>query len=556
MKRNRLLRLAIVLGLAVVGCSERQEELAGPSVENSSAFSGDSGQALAYADKEHNAVDLGTPARSVPMNLGASSSSAFGASATPIPFAPKPGPFNNSFGGCDDCVYQGMPIGFSFAFFGNTYTTFNLSSNGLIGFGAGTGDGCCRGGTIPSSDGLNNIIAAAWTDLEPDGYPYQMFSETRGSAPNRYLVVEYRNVAWYGDPGVPRVTSQIILYESSNFIEIHTTSQSAGHIYTQGVEDATGTQAVFLPGRVAANYGLVNDAVRFTTGSGSWLARAPMPIARRGLSVAGATGVLYAIGGNSGPGTAVTAVQAYNTGTNFWSTKAPLPAARQNGNGATTISGKIYVAGGQDAAQVLTRSLYMYNTSTNLWAIKANMPAFGGCGGSARIDGYLYVFSGCTRSSTGAQIASALLHRYDPATNTWLTLRPGPAAHFQPVVAATGGKLYVVGGNNNAGVTTNRLDVYDPASNSWTTRANMPTARVGAGGSVAQGKLFVMGGRIGTTYLTQVEAYDPVSNSWSSRALLPTARAALGVGVVDNQIYAIGGRNSAGVFTVNERFTP
>jgi hypothetical protein len=61
------------------------------------------------------------------------------------------------------------------------------------------------------------------------------------------------------------VTSQVILYERRSAIEIHTTHQDAGHIYTQGVENADGTAAAFLSGRVAADYGLVNDAVRFAT---------------------------------------------------------------------------------------------------------------------------------------------------------------------------------------------------------------------------------------------------------------------------------------------------
>ena len=57
------------------------------------------------------------------------------------------------------------------------------------------------------------------------------------------------------------------------------------------------------------------------------------------------------------------------------------------------------------------------------------MPAYGACGGSAVIAGKLYVFSGCTRSSTGARIDARLLHRYNPITNTWTTLKAGPGRH-------------------------------------------------------------------------------------------------------------------------------
>ena len=290
----------------------------------------------------------------------------------------------------------------------------------------------------------------------------------------------------------------------------------------------------------------------------TWETKPAMLTARRGVAVAGATGILYAIGGNNSAGAALNTVQAYNPSTNTWSTKASLPAARQSGNGATTITGTIYVAGGQDASGALTRTLYAYKSSTNIWTTKANMPAFGGCGGSAVIGGKLYVFSGCTRTNTGGQTAAGLLHRYDPGTNTWATLRPAPAAHFQPAVGSTGGKLYVVGGNNGgSGTQTSRLDVYDPATNTWSTRAAMPTARVAAAGVVAAGKLYVMGGRSsGTTYLNTVEVYDPLTNTWSTGAAMPTPRAALGVGAVSNLLYAVGGRNSASALTTNERFTP
>ena len=120
----------------------------------------------------------------------------------------------------------------------------------------------CIGGLLPSDDGVNNIIALAWTDLYPPGGG-QISYETRGSAPNRRLIISYTAVPWCCEVGVDRVTSQVILYERRSLIEIHTTHQDAEHIYTQGVENADGTVAAFLSGRMAADYGLVNDAVRF-----------------------------------------------------------------------------------------------------------------------------------------------------------------------------------------------------------------------------------------------------------------------------------------------------
>jgi N-acetylneuraminic acid mutarotase len=270
-----------------------------------------------------------------------------------------------------------------------------------------------------------------------------------------------------------------------------------------------------------------------------------------------ASGIIYAIGGANSAGTALKTVQAYNPATNSWTTKAALPAARPFGNGATHISGTIYVPGGQDAAGVITRTLYAYKISTNLWSAKANMPVFSGCGGSGVISGKLYVFSGCTKTATGPQTAAGLLHRYDPSTNVWTTLRAAPAVHVGPAVSVVAGKLYVAGGNSGSGTAINRVDVYNPATNSWSSAAAMPTARVGAAGALVGGKFYVIGGRSGPTYYNTVEVYDPLSSSWSTAAGMPTTRGALGAAAVSGSIYALGGRNSSiASLATHERFTP
>ncbi len=188
------------------------------------------------------------------------------ATAALIPFAPESGPFANVLTLGDDETIGPLPIGFEFTFFGNQYTEFNLSSNGFIGFEPDMPNGCCGGGVIPSDDGLNNLIALAWTDLYPPGGG-EIAYETRGTGPHRRLVVSYTGVPLFGEAAT--VTTQVILYERKNVIEIHTAHQdlAAFHIYTQGIENADGTVAAFIDGRVAADYSLTNDAVRFTTKS-------------------------------------------------------------------------------------------------------------------------------------------------------------------------------------------------------------------------------------------------------------------------------------------------
>jgi hypothetical protein len=183
--------------------------------------------------------------------------------AYPIAFAPQSTAGTSVFL-TDDSTSGAIPIGFNFRFFANTYTQLAISSNGFLSFNTAIGSGCCSGQTIPFVDSYQDIIAASWVDLNPSlggSITYQ----TRGTMPNRTFVVSYSAVPFYS--GAASITTQIILFESNGHIQIHTTSQPepSFHTFTQGVENATGTTAYFISGRVAADYTLANDGVEFVT---------------------------------------------------------------------------------------------------------------------------------------------------------------------------------------------------------------------------------------------------------------------------------------------------
>jgi hypothetical protein len=186
-----------------------------------------------------------------------------------IAFAPEPGPLANSVPGCDDCVFgggdgAGYDIGFSFSFFGSSYSKFWLSTNGFVAFQKPASPGCCHGLPVPALDAINNVIALAWVDLVPG--PGQISFETRGQAPRRRLIVNFNQVLAFNENG-RRITTQLILFEGTNAIEIHTTSKAAmvRHLVTQAAENAVGNDAAFVQGRVANHaWAASNDAVRFS----------------------------------------------------------------------------------------------------------------------------------------------------------------------------------------------------------------------------------------------------------------------------------------------------
>ena len=164
----------------------------------------------------------------------------------------------------DDFTTGLIPIGFNFEFFGTVYSGINVSTNGLVGFDADMHQGCCSGESIPLADHVNNAIAVLWSDLTPDETG-RIFYGVSGAAPNRRFVVHYKNVSFYRPGAAGRLDVQLKLFEGTNVIEIHSLTVPADeHLHTQGIENATGTDAYFVPGRVAASFTLTNDAVRFT----------------------------------------------------------------------------------------------------------------------------------------------------------------------------------------------------------------------------------------------------------------------------------------------------
>ena len=153
----------------------------------------------------------------------------------------------------------------------------------------------------------------------------------------------------------------------------------------------------------------------------------------------------------------------------------------------------------------------------------------------AVIDGQFYLFGGV---SAGNVLRT--LERYDPATDAWTTLAEAPLALWRSPVAASGGRLYVLGGYQSTSAfpfdPTNRAFEYDPATDTWREVATMPSAR-GASAAVAlDGLIHVLGGAAGGPSAAH-EVYDPATDAWSAAPELPNPRSGLTAAVVDRKIH-------------------
>ncbi|MEO0194850.1 MAG: hypothetical protein ABIL88_01135 [candidate division WOR-3 bacterium] len=66
--------------------------------------------------------------------------------------------------GADDATWT-ITLPFAFDFYGSSYTTITVSSNGWIGMGTGYPSSYFSNSSIPNTSAPNNIIAVMWDDL-------------------------------------------------------------------------------------------------------------------------------------------------------------------------------------------------------------------------------------------------------------------------------------------------------------------------------------------------------------------------------------------------------
>lgn len=168
-------------------------------------------------------------------------------SVTSIPFEPlsldEGAVTEEDVSECDDCVSESqIDLPFAFEFFGADKSQYRLSSNGFLLF-SGDDDGCCDGQRIPDAEGPNDLIAAAWMDLNDGG---SIRREYFPGDPDGVLVIEFARPEYGEDVG--SVNVQVHLYEGSDIIEIHTTLIDAReHLFTQGLEKSYGIRGVASP---------------------------------------------------------------------------------------------------------------------------------------------------------------------------------------------------------------------------------------------------------------------------------------------------------------------
>ena len=194
-----------------------------------------------------------------------------------IPYAP-PYQFNclkNPVSVNIDDTWSGpINLPFDFCFYGNSYNTCTIGSNGILSFdmtNAGTGSGYSFSNNLPSTVGalFENSIYGVYHDIDPSvsgEVGWELITLNTGC---RALVAAWSDVPMFSNNAI-LYTGMMVLYENTNVIEVYIENKEVDGTWNGGnaivgLQNASGTAAVVAPGRngLDADWTVTNEAWRF-----------------------------------------------------------------------------------------------------------------------------------------------------------------------------------------------------------------------------------------------------------------------------------------------------
>lgn len=175
----------------------------------------------------------------------------------------------------DDVWSPLIQLPFNFCYYGQTYTTCRVGSNGAIRLGSGGGGNhpWQFNSFVPS----NNLVSAGnifgvYHDIDPS-VPVAGGGQVRwyllGDAPCRIFVVSFLEMAHFSCNNL-RSTHMMVLYETTNVIDVYVEKKQTCSNWNNGnavigIQNVNGTQGVAAPGRNTGPWSVITpEAWRFS----------------------------------------------------------------------------------------------------------------------------------------------------------------------------------------------------------------------------------------------------------------------------------------------------
>jgi gliding motility-associated-like protein len=178
--------------------------------------------------------------------------------------------WNNTFVNTDDVWSGVINLPFNFCYYGGVYDRLVVGANGVISFNTGYANQFCPWSftaAVPSPALPLNAIFGAYHDIDPSVCG-QIRYAISGSYPCRTFMFDFNQVCHF-NCNTTRTTQRIVLYETSNVIEVYLGAKPIcagwnGGRAVVGIQNSGGDQGLVAPGRQTGSWNAANEAWRFT----------------------------------------------------------------------------------------------------------------------------------------------------------------------------------------------------------------------------------------------------------------------------------------------------
>lgn len=274
----------------------------------------------------------------------------------------------------------------------------------------------------------------------------------------------------------------------------------------------------------------------------TWQFKAPMSVARTGVSAVVLDDLVYVMGGLDAQGNVLDLVERYDPDTNTWQSAPKLRTPRFNAT-AVVFEDNIYLIGGQDSLGNALKKVEVFVSDENDWESFDNLQDEREGPAAIVLNGEVYVMGGSNGSANildSVEFLDTDEEKWE-YTNNWIL--DVPRALFAYVTLDDA--AYSIGGFSSFGP-MGLVQRYSEDEGV----ADLPSLVPGRGGlsaAVLDDVIYAMGGRRSdNTVVNAVNRFLPEENRWESAPSLNTERERFASVVINDQIFVFGGNTSNG----------
>ncbi|UCC78917.1 MAG: carboxypeptidase regulatory-like domain-containing protein [Candidatus Zixiibacteriota bacterium] len=250
-------------------------------------------------------------------------------------------------------------------------------------------------------------------------------------------------------------------------------------------------------------------ALAYSFTDGVWMQSTPSDNALMEAAYCVADGAIYRFSGIRGNNVAEKFVPDSSGGA--WTTFALPPFEfRRPGSSCCWDTGNFIYANNSDKSNNPDGYFARYNITDNTWEMLSPPPHPRRYAGMASVNDLIYLIGGIGSNQRDPRICQV----YDPADGSWglIAPHPDPLNYTNSTVISDGANIWTVGHGGGYGIfpASAHVHYYDPANDTWNQETDLPVVRglslvgfhptastiIQAGGNVGNGNRFVSDGRI------------------------------------------------------------